>query len=131
MLDTPLDIRPDVVERMVDSFIRNKGYTFNTGNETPSPEEVTTEATGEPQEAPTEPSSTVGSPEAQSPSAEPPTASSEPIDPQAEPKLYMLTTVEGNFTFYSNNGDGTSTYLDEEGEGRIFSNASVRAAYNK
>lgn len=110
---------PEEIKRYTDTAITRRRFTVDGPSDTESAAEA-------PQEVlPTEDSQTP-----QTLLIEPLTAPNDPIDPVTEPHLVtFMATLGGRdrtFTFVRDNGDGTSRYMDEEGNEEDLSNQIVR-----
>ena len=118
------------VERLVDVYLRSRGLVSPTVEEVPvgSPETAI--------EAPLDLPMGEGSPEPQMPSETPPTASEEPLAPAIQLNLPTQTelpdtidTQEGRLTLVRDNGDGTSLYMDENGNEYDLDNAQIKKMF--
>jgi len=119
------NVDPARLVPMIDLVLRNRGLL---GGEDPlaAPESAST--------GPQEVLPNTGSPAPVSPPVASPTISGDdsPIDPEKEPSLRVLPSVvidgrERSLTFVLDNGDGTSVWIDQDGEEFTLPNSAVRS----
>ena len=112
------------IKQVADMAFERMRYTVDTL----PPEDEALGSPETPVEAPLDVPVGEGSQETQSPSTEPPTA---PTDnsPITEPNLITIDTAEGRLTLVRDNGDGTSLYMDENGNEYDLDNAQVRKMF--